>query len=75
MSTPQTRPSFIVNVTSEGVREVTTSESLVVPRDVSPNVPSAVWTSLSDRERILRRTREKKVCKQYKPNNEDYLEK
>ena len=63
-SIPQTRPSLRVNVTSEGVREVTTSEAVVVPPNstipsgATPNVPSAVWTSLSDHEQILRRTRD-----------------
>ena len=64
ISTPQLKPSLRINVTLEGVREVTTNEAIVVPpnstipSDATPNVPSTVWTSLSDHERILRRTRE-----------------
>ena len=63
-STPQSRPSLRINVTLGGVREVTTNESMVVPpnsaipSDATPNILPTVWTSLSDYERILRRTRD-----------------
>ena len=64
ISIPHSRPSLRANVTSEGVREVTTSEDRVVPPtsttpgSMAQDVPTTTWTSLSDHERILKRTRE-----------------
>ena len=63
-STPHLRPSLRINVTSEGVREIITNEDRVVlptcttPNSIVQDVPLNTWTSLSDHERILRRTRE-----------------
>ena len=48
ISTPQLRPSLRINVTLEGVRQVTTNEAMVVPpnstmpSDATPNVLSTV---------------------------------
>ena len=45
ISSPQSRPSLRINVTSEWVREATTNESMVVlpnpaiPNDATPNIP------------------------------------
>lgn len=56
------RPSIQFSVTSEGIREVTSEERITtpittIPTDVAQGLPLPTWTSLSDHERILRRTR------------------
>ena len=64
ISTPHLRPSLRVNVTSEGVREIIANEDRVIPptsttpKSTVQDVPLTTWTSLSDHERILGRTRE-----------------